>query len=136
VEDAPTQRSFSLSLTLYIFCQGGGRSASDRERISWPLKPSACETECRVLLRPDFFHSRLVQVTLKKGNPSLVFPCCWLPKALEKLFSTEERRRALLGQRKNCTKSSLEGVCKVLKRCSVVLNGRARCDADKRLGFD
>jgi hypothetical protein len=45
----------------------------------------------------DFFNIRLVQVTLKKGSRSIVFPCCWLPEALQKLFSTEERPRAFIG---------------------------------------
>jgi len=54
----------------------------------------------------DVVHIRLVQVTLHKDNWSLVFLFCRLPRAREKLFSTEERFRALVGQRKQRTKSS------------------------------
>jgi hypothetical protein len=51
----------------------------------------------------NFFNIRLVQVTLKKDRWSIVFLFCSLPKALDKLFSTEVRLRALVGQRKKCT---------------------------------
>jgi len=95
-----------LSSTLYIFCKDGGcqlpivnisAALSSRLRV---IRSAGCFSAS------DFFNIRLVQVTLRKDSWSIVFLFRWLPKALEKLFSTEERPRALVGQRKICTKSS------------------------------
>jgi hypothetical protein len=104
--DGDTNSKHVLISTLYIFCKDGGcqlpgvkASAAFSSHLRM-IRNAACFSAS------DFFNIKLVQVTLKKDRWSSVFRFCWRPKALEQPFSTQERLRALVGQRRKWTKSS------------------------------
>jgi hypothetical protein len=95
-----------LSSTLYIFSKGD-RCQLPRGNVSAGLSRCLCvrqKAEC-------FSASRLFQHQagagdVEKGELVHLLPSGWLPTSLKRLFSTEERLRALVSEGKKCTKSS------------------------------
>jgi hypothetical protein len=72
-----------------MFCQGGRGQSSTVHVAAGLSSHLRVRRNAGCFSAPDVFTIRLAQGTLNRGQPGIVCPCCWLPKALQKLFSTE-----------------------------------------------